>query len=90
MKWPQMDSQEQQFHISSTSTAQHHWKMDATDVHGFSDFYALLLASCTVSDPQNPAEPLTINLDLSRTTPLLRRAIKIAVRNKLNETYHLK
>ena len=44
------------------------------------DFYSLLLASCT---SKGPSTSRILQLDLRLTTPLMRRAIQMAVQKKI-------
>ena len=77
---------DESYEISSTSmnTAmfQQHRRVHADDEYASPEFYSLLLASCKTN--QNTAESQILQLDLSTISPLMRRAIKKAIMNKLD------
>jgi hypothetical protein len=56
---------------------------------GYTDFYSLLLASCKTQNSIVEAERgenAGLELDLSKCSPLLRRSVLMACREKLRET----
>ena len=86
MKGPPEDvSKDESYEISRTSmnTAmfQQHRRVHADDKYASPEFYALLLASCKTN--QNTAQSQILQLDLSTISPLLKRAIEMAIMNKM-------
>ena len=65
----------------NTAMFQQHRRVHADDKYASPEFYALLLASCKTN--QNTAQSQILQLDLSTISPLLKRAIEMAIMNKM-------